>query len=259
MVIPEGASSHFVSDYHDSELAIIDGTTNNEVVFSEDQIKENQTLHDPSLPFEITPEKYCENCSITQRPGQLRDGSVHGMLVANEMKPAPLSPDETQNLIGLTLSVKDASKEMDGRYALFIDMPIIQHLEVNGKTYVMTLRHKETALPFDVKLIKFEKQLYPGTDKPRSYQSEVILKDGAVEWHSLISMNNPLRYKGYTLYQSSFIENDQGRTTILAVVKNIGAIFPYVSSLTLCLGLLVHLFLRLPKLKIKNKSSDLVP
>ena len=61
-------------------------------------------------------------------------------------------------------------------------------------------------------------------------------------------MNQPLRYKGYTFYQSSFFESSEGEMTVLAAVKNYGRLFPYISSIVMCFGLMVHLVLRLPNL-----------
>lgn len=252
MVIEEGGASNYVSDYHQYELTITDDAQDNrqEVTFPQEFFKPEHNLTSDSLPFKIKIDEFYENCTIIRRPELLADGTVHGMLVANEMKPAHTVPEEEKNRSGIIFSVISANPDINGRYAIFEDMPIEQHLDINSKKYLITLRHKRTMLPFEVKLIKFEKQIYPGTDKPRSFQSEVILKDGDIQWHSLISMNNPLRYKGYTFYQASFIDGQSKQTTVLAVVKNVGAIFPYISSITICIGLLIHLFIRIPKLKV---------
>jgi len=61
-------------------------------------------------------------------------------------------------------------------------------------------------------------------------------------------MNEPLRYKGYTFYQASFSQSESGETSILAVVKNYGRLFPYISSIIMSIGLLIHLLIKLPKL-----------
>ncbi len=85
----------------------------------------------------------------------------------------------------------------------------------------------------------------------RSYRSVVQLSDGAVQQRAEITMNHPLRYKGYTVYQSSFLGNDANAPTnavSFAVVRNSGRVFPYVASITLCIGLLVHLCFKLPSL-----------
>jgi len=96
-------------------------------------------------------------------------------------------------------------------------------------------------LPFTIRLKHFDKSDYPGTSMARSYDSDVVVKDGGLEWNASITMNHPLRLHGYTLYQSSFIDKDGRLLTVLAVVKNVGWLLPYLAIATLCVGLLLHL------------------
>jgi hypothetical protein len=51
-------------------------------------------------------------------------------------------------------------------------------------------------------------------------------------------MNQPLRYDGKAFYQASFGKNDT--LSILQVVSNPGWLLPYVSTVLVTLGLLVH-------------------
>ena len=67
-------------------------------------------------------------------------------------------------------------------------------------------------------------------------------------------MNEPLRHEGYTFFQASFSQTAQGETSVLAVVQNYGRLFPYISSIIMSLGLLIHLLMQLPKL-IKRKAT----
>jgi hypothetical protein len=224
VVIEPGQSSGYVEDYHRHELAVTDGKT--ETVFNANDLAQGQKLGGTSLPFTISTEQLCDNCVITQRAAQVTDGSVHGMLVANDMQPVPIAPDDAKNIPGIIYRITGAGADKDGLYALFEDMPITQHLAIGDKTYSFDFRRERRALPFEIDLVKFDKQLYPGTDKPRAFQSDVIVKDGDLNWHSLITMNHPLRYKGYTFYQSSFIDRGNGEATVLTAVKNVGAIFP---------------------------------
>ncbi len=56
----------------------------------------------------------------------------------------------------------------------------------------------------------------------------------------LISMNDPLRYRGFTFYQAGFDNND--KTTILQVVKNPAMLLPYIACGLVALGLLDPVF-----------------
>jgi hypothetical protein len=82
----------------------------------------------------------------------------------------------------------------------------------------------------------------------KSYRSAVEVTEGGITQRSLIQMNEPLRFRGYTLYQSSYSEEGGKPVSVFAVVRNAGVYFPYISSLIMCLGLLIHLVLKLPDL-----------
>lgn len=103
-------------------------------------------------------------------------------------------------------------------------------------------------LPFDVTLKSFRRDVYPGTNMPSAYESRIVINDGDVEWPAVISMNEPLRYGGYTFYQAStLIDKDGEPISILSVVTNQGWIFPYISGVMLAFGLAYHIYLRTRK------------
>ncbi len=77
----------------------------------------------------------------------------------------------------------------------------------------------------------------------KSYESHVRIIDGNSAWESVISMNEPLRYKGYSFFQSSFIAAPSGDISVFAVVWNAGRTFPYIAGLTMSIGLILHLVL----------------
>ncbi len=52
-----------------------------------------------------------------------------------------------------------------------------------------------------------------------------------------IWMNNPLRYRGDTLYQSGW-DKSTGKGTVLQVVENAGWMAPYVACMIVAVGLL---------------------
>jgi hypothetical protein len=103
-----------------------------------------------------------------------------------------------------------------------------------------------TELPFDITLNSFRREIYPGTNMPKEYESRVTVTDGNITWPAVISMNQPLRYEGHTLYQSSMlIDRDGQPVSVLSVVTNKGWVFPYISGVILALGLIYHLAFRM--------------
>jgi cytochrome c biogenesis protein ResB len=123
-------------------------------------------------------------------------------------------------------------------------------IEFGEQKITLAVRKTQRVLPFSVKLIDFEKIAYAGTSMAREYQSIVEIDEGSgIRWQAMIRMNEPLRVMGYTLYQSSFVERSGETISVLAVVKNKGRVFPYVASLVIGIGLLVHLRMRRKKVR----------
>ena len=89
--------------------------------------------------------------------------------------------------------------------------------------------------------------MHSGTDIAKSFSSKINLIDGGISRQVLIQMNEPLRHKGYTFYQASFIEEGSKQTSVLATVKNYGRSFPYISTIIMCIGILYHMLFMLSK------------
>ena len=92
--------------------------------------------------------------------------------------------------------------------------------------------------------------MHPNSRIAESYTSEVNILDNNQSRRKIIEMNIPLRYKGYTFYQAHY-EQDKNtgvKTNVLAVVKNYGRLFPYISSIIMSIGVLLQIFIRTPKL-----------
>ncbi|MCB9987852.1 MAG: cytochrome c biogenesis protein ResB [Rhodospirillales bacterium] len=258
MMVAEGQEINFVSDYHESELAVVevvDGVEKEAVLFPQSALQSGAVLKDASLPFSIKLLTYCYNCEIVRLDESREKGDAHGMALNFDLVDKPRDKQDESNRTGVTFELQGAG-EADGRYSLFKFMPIRQSLTVGDRHFFVDIRARRTYLPFSIYLIDFKKDVHPGTMMARSYQAEVNLRDGDLEWHSLIEMNQPLRYKGYTFYQSSFMSGPAGEeeVTVLAVVKNAGRMFPYISSIIICIGLLIHLFMRLPPMFARKEE-----
>jgi hypothetical protein len=92
------------------------------------------------------------------------------------------------------------------------------------------------SMPFEVALLEFRSEHYPGTRMPATYESLVRVHDperGTSE--HLIGMNRPLHYRGYVFFQASFIEG-QPMMSILSVARAPGLPVVYLGTALLCLG-----------------------
>ncbi len=118
---------------------------------------------------------------------------------------------------------------------------------------------KVITLPFSLYLKDFVMRKYPGSNKPSSYESHVIVKDpvNKKEFEYNIHMNHPLVYGGYKFFQSSYDPDELG--TILSVNHDPGVIPTYIGYGLMMIGLLLNLlnpFSRFGRtLKMLNKDT----
>ncbi len=114
-------------------------------------------------------------------------------------------------------------------------------------------------LPFSIKLKDFRKMDYPGTNRPASFESDVIItdKEKNLTMEKTISMNNPLGYRGYKIFQSSFVQQPMGaEASVFTVAKNPGISFIYLGSIITFLGaFLLFAFNQLPSPEGRKKNE----
>ena len=257
MVIDEGTQSNYVEDYHYMELAVINVTATNfddYIIFDQPLLNRDKILSHENFNFEIEVVKYFENC-LPEKRSSMAGIQYRGMLKNFMLTELKQEKENNLNRPGLIYKINNTGTSVDGIYGIFLGQMVPQTISVNNQNYVITLRRQRTYLPFSIELLDFKKVLYPGTEIAKSYSSEINLLEHGAARRILIQMNEPLRYKGYTFFQSSFIEGPEGETTVLAVVKNYGRLFPYISSIIMCIGLLFHLSLKLPELFKKSKEK----
>ena len=143
---------------------------------------------------------------------------------------------------------------------LYANDPQPSKIILGQRTITFYLRKKRFQLPFSLKLLDFKKLLHPGSNMAKSYESRVEIRSKNLNREVRISMNKPLRYKDYALFQSLYFIDRQGNEhSVLAVVKNAARLFPYFASGIIFLGMVLHfimaLWMGLRKRKNENQSS----
>jgi hypothetical protein len=238
MELAPAATSAVVQDYHRRELVIRrDNAPLQTLDFAELHVGQQV----PQLPFALTITSLYRHCALL--PADRAAGTTERRGAAQQWRllPQPELAQDEDNNVGLGFTLAGAAVAQNGHYILstaLAEPVILQH---GGARYELVVRRAQRQLPFQVRLEKFYQDIYPGTQVPRAYQSDVSVQDGGVVWQASISMNAPLRYRGYTLYQAAFVEQRGTTSTVLTVVKDGGAWFPYLAIALACLGMLVHL------------------
>ena len=107
--------------------------------------------------------------------------------------------------------------------------------------------HTSHTLPFTVTLDDFEIERYPGTMRPAMFRSKVRVTDPATSqtFESDIWMNNPLHHQGYTLFQSSYQQQNGREASIFSVSKDPGQNIAFLGYGLLVLGMCIVLGTRI--------------
>lgn len=130
---------------------------------------------------------------------------------------------------------------------LWLRQGMREEIEVGGEKFMLVYGQKRTPAGFKLQLKDFRLEKYPGTDRPASFESDVILKDdmrGVVK-EATISMNKPLEYKGYHIYQSGY-STPEGEPEIstFSVGKDPGVPVKYAGALVMVAGIITMFYTR---------------
>jgi hypothetical protein len=255
MTILEGQTVNYAEDIREIELAIVDRSdpaNDHVVVVPQSMLASGKTIRDPLLPFEINVEHFypnadlvdvSENASVQLIADRGVAADMHVM--ARQAEVASGVDRDRMDLPAAYLGIHSLDGQHLGTWlvSLYFSMipePLIQEVSAGGRTWHMTLRYKRAYKPYQMTLNDFRHDKYMGTETPMNYSSDVRLVDRVnnEDREVKIYMNNPLRYRGETFYQSSFKSGDTG--TVLQVVRNPGWLLPYVACAIGALGLTVH-------------------
>ncbi len=216
MHIVEGQTVNFVLDTHKLELAIIDTTDPQEddvAVIPGWRLREAPTLiEDPLLPVDV-------------------------QVVECQLDPASTAA------VRVRLHEKGGQADLGEYQVRMEDWSVGRavRVPVHGKTYDVFLRYKHMYKPYSLHLIDVVRDVYMGTQTPRSYSSELRLVDPTRHVDRLVRiwMNNPLRFAGETFYQQDYgpVRGTDLEYTGLQVVTNRGWRIPYVSCMMVTVGM----------------------
>ena len=262
MSILNGASSNFIERRDKAELVFLrpdDKHPDMERVISipasmlKDAAKTGQKITDDRLPFAVEVIEYQPNSRILEK---LPEGFANqadkgdGLDVAAKDTP-PVSGTDPEQRVDLPSAYIKLSDPKTGQsmgtwlvstWLSSISDRKTQMVDAGAKDQNprMTLRFLRVYKPYTITLRKFIHDVYPGTDTPKNFQSDITLvdPDQGVNRDVTIKMNDPMRHAGETFFQSSWLPGDSG--TVLQVVQNPGWTIPYISCVMVSLGMLIH-------------------
>jgi hypothetical protein len=244
LVFEEGQTTNFVESSREHELALIDVTDpdKDEVYGVPDTLlARGGTIPVPGTPLVLNVRRYFHNAALSglgpgDPPSQATAGVGTGVKV---VELPPVSRDDDVNRTSALVEPVAGGRSY-GTWLVSTVLGAPQGFTHEGRTYRMEMRSRRWYLPYSLTLKDFKHDVYAGTDIPKNFSSLVQLRDPTrqEDREVLIFMNQPLRYAGKAFYQASFGKGDT--LSILQVVENPGWLLPYISTILVGIGLIVH-------------------
>ncbi len=163
--------------------------------------------------------------------------------VEKTFEPQP-NISEAEDLIP-AIEIEITGKEFSGKY--WLTSGAKESISAGGESYLLLFGQRRVPLGFKIELKDFQIEHYPGTDKPASFSSDVVLKDDmrAVVRDSHISMNNPLVYRGFHIYQAAYSQNPgEPEVSVFAVGRDPGIPVKYAGAIILISGIVTMFSMR---------------
>jgi ABC-type transport system involved in cytochrome c biogenesis permease subunit len=263
LALVEGQKSSFLRDMRERELAIVhrqDDDSEKVVAVPEAALiaavaagqagdLEDQIVDTPSLPFVLRVDRFHRNSHLRSvLPGEDTSGTSGLGTFATSIEVDPVTGmDDSHDMSSLQVTLLDRDTGMELETLLLAQdvsemrtVPIAEQATVNGSDYQFYLRFQRNYRDYEVELLDVSRTNYVGSATPRDYRSEIVIRDretGASEEFTLW-MNNPLRYRGETFYQSGYNETPDGtEMTTLSVVRNTGWMLPYIACMIVAVGM----------------------
>jgi hypothetical protein len=248
MAIEEGQTVDYVEVPRHMELAIVDVTdpaADDVFGIPETTLARGGLVPVRSAkretPLSVRVNAYYRNALFSKAaPGAPSAGADQGAGVGVAVQPIP--PVTVDDRIDTSAAVVEvlAGGQRLGTWLASNALEAPQAFSFGGRRYELVLRFQRIYLPYSLTLEQFRHDVYPGTDIPKNFSSLVRLDNRVTgeDRNVLIYMNQPLRYDGKAFYQASFGKNDT--LSILQVVSNPGWLLPYISTVLVTIGLLVH-------------------
>jgi len=264
LTLYEGESAAYFESWFDWEVAVREAkgaeeTTEFVIPVSPHDWKRSGraiTYRSAELPFDLVLSGFFRNA----RPLPAAGLATAGARVIDGFTLEALGPakEAEQNMGGtyVTLVEKAGAAKHDGiLWGLQQQLLVV---EVGGRSWAVDLRKRRWDLPFTIVLDKFNHEMHPGTGIAKRFTSDVTKIEAGASQRVHITMNQPLRQEGFTLYQSSWGPSNarpgEPLFSTFSVVRNPADQWPLYSCLTIAAGLLLH-FVRklLGYLRVENR------
>ncbi len=258
MMMGEGDKTAHTVDIRSLEMIIADTAnpeSNRLITIPKHKLVVDQKIDHTDLPFLVEVLALYPNSEIVNPDQTNGPAATQGIGLRFAAIPIPVStgtemdakPDQATAYVRLfdRQTNRDLGVWMISQ--VVFDNGFIDEVTVADKAYKIGLRYKHIYKPYSVELVDAQREDYLGTKTPKWFASEFLLTDESQKVDRLrqvVSMNNPLRYRDETFYQSRHWtqETPTGKRdfTALQIVRNQGWMIPYVACMYVVVGLIAQ-------------------
>ncbi len=156
--------------------------------------------------------------------------------VRKDFVPLPTSSQSIEAIPVIQVEVSNASEAK----TIWLEQGEIAYVAIGGSDYHILYGLKTKPLGFQIELHDFMIETDPGTNKPASFKSLVQLKDpsAGINREQIIQMNEPLKYRGFKVYQSAYQQNSgEPDISIFTVARDPGNGLKYAGALIMIAGI----------------------
>lgn len=261
MKIREGSFANFSESNSRWELAVVDTSdekSDKVVAIPAPLLTTGSEIAHPELPFKLRVKTFYPNSQVTSREAEgftqvQTDDNFGGAVWWREL-PRFTQMNQRDIPSGIIEFTGADGKPRTTLATGFLERP--QMFFIGGRMYQMSLRPERYYKSFNLHLLDFRFDRYPGTEIPKNFSSRVRLErpDTGEKRELTIRMNEPLRYAGETFFQADWDKTDE-KGTVLQVVKNPGWLTPYLACVLVAAGMIWQFCAHLFKFAANRKTS----
>ena len=268
MALIEGQSSSMALRTDETELAVIraDDAADDRVTVISGRLLKARSGGEPiaadDLPFDVRVLSYFPNSNVI-RVGpvapNLATTGIGKRWLATEKAPEGGASSKT-NIASAYVQLRNretgadmgtflVSQFLNDQAQIFMGggSDEVDSVSVDDTPFQLQLRYRREYKPYSITLTDVRRINYGASETPRDYSSYVTFTDTATkaQQDGRIWMNNPVRYRGETFYQSQYSQVElpngtRSEMTGLQVVENAGWLIPYVACVLALWGMLAH-------------------
>lgn len=204
-----------------------------------------RTFTSSDLPFDLTLYSHQINCMPVSGGIPPALPPVDGV----SLLPRAREKEVEANIAGVYADLADKQGGVTRHCVLWGLERFPYVFQCGGERWSVEMTRRKWRLPFAVRLDTFTVELYPNTTIPKVFRSDVTKFEGGAHESIPISMNAPLRTRGYTLFQATWGPQDAPPGTPLfsgfAVVRNPADQWPLYACIIVGAGMLLHFLQKL--------------